>query len=141
MSRFESPPSVALRPVDVEASLTLGFRAEPEGFRAVFRKSWIVVADSDCNKATTEFVAYVMPKARLFWERFSDLREVLKMLSRNDEESRSYGGPDHLRAEKAVALTILLDGEDVGRKLAQEKEAILKGEQLLSFKAWAERAL
>ena len=141
VNRFEEPPPVPLRPEDLEARSTLGFRAEPKGLAAVFRKSWIIADDSAAIKAAAEFVPRVMSKAEPFWEQFSDPRAALEMLSRDDEESRSYGGPDHFRAEKAVALALLLDGKDAAGKLAEQKKLTLRGDQLLAFTSWAERAL
>jgi hypothetical protein len=141
VSRFEPPPPVPLRAVDLQARSTIGFRLEPKGIAAVFRKSWLMLEDSEAAKIATEFVAHVMSKAVPFWDRFSDAREVLRMLSRDDEESRIYGGPDHFRAEKAVGLALLLEGTDAARKLAEKKKSALRGDQLLAFKSWAERAL
>ena len=139
--RFEIPRTVAITPSDVQTRATIGFRVEPTGLAGIFRKTWIMYDDATAIEAARDFVPRIMSKANPFWERFSDQREILKMLRADSEEGRNYGGPDHFRAKKAVALTFLLDGKEAARKFAEAKLLILRGDQQADFQHWMARAL
>src|SRR5215510_7806170 len=71
VARFEEPHPL-LTPSDVRARSTLGFRREPRGFLAVFRKTWKIRNEREAVDVAPKFVSRVMHKANPFWLRFSD---------------------------------------------------------------------
>lgn len=139
VAKFEEPTPL-IAPEDVSVRPTIGIRADLEGFAAVFRKSWLIKNEHDAAEAAEHFVARVMDKAVPFWERFSNLSEVLKVLSGTPQDARKYSLPDEMTTKRAIVLAFVIDGPERARRLADAKLSVLEEKTSKELKPWLARA-
>ena len=66
-------------------------------------------------------IAFALEKGGPIFAALSDPGRALEILPGDDEEARSYCGPDEARAMRAIALAFLLHGESAARELSETK--------------------
>jgi hypothetical protein len=138
--RFEVPGPVPQKPRDIEMRSTLGLRLVKWSLIGLIERTWIISDESKAPKIARQLAPWVISKGTSFWEQFSDDRKLLRILSGDGKEFRRYG-LDRVRAQRAVALTFLLDGKEAASNVAEAKLSVLRGDHHAEFKDWMHRAL
>jgi hypothetical protein len=138
VAALEDPhPLVTPADVAVRATLTV---PTSSGWGFV-RKTWTVRGADDATDSAEQIATLVIEKGVPVLRTLSDAEQALSILSADDERARSYSAPDEVRAEKAVALAFLQQGQEAAKQLAASKLVRLRGEGLTTFKRWMDRFL
>ncbi|MGC4054749.1 MAG: hypothetical protein QM757_38375 [Paludibaculum sp.] len=98
------------------------------------RKVWHVRSPEELSSVASEIASFALEKGEPIFAALSDQSHALEILSRDDDEARSYVGPDEVRAMKAIALAFLSHGESAARELAEVKLARMRGDEVRAFR-------
>ena len=144
--KFEDPVPAALSsPDDNGVSSTIGLRLEPKGFLSILQHPRMLRNVEEVVKTAEGFVAFAMKKGQPFWDRFSNSEEVLKVLSGATDDSSDYTVSDVITTKRAIALSLILHGDERARSLAESRDAVLRERGRIKtaneIKRWADKAL
>ena len=92
------------------------------------RKVWHVRSQEELGRVANEIAAFALENGEPIFAALSDRRRAIEILSRDDDEARSYSGPDEVRAMKAIALALLVHGESAAKELSEVKLAVMRGD-------------
>jgi hypothetical protein len=109
------------------------------GWGGTARKVWHVHSQEDLPRAASEMAAFALEKGEPIFAALSDPKRALEILSGDDDEARTYSGPDEARAMQAIALAFLLHGESGARELSKAKLGRMRGDGVGAFRRAAER--
>jgi hypothetical protein len=147
VAKFEDPHPL-IGPEDIAARSTLTAQtssikpgpSDPlRGWGGENRKVWLVRSRDEIPSIASEIVACVSKECEPTLAALSNPDHALVLLSGDDEQSRSYSGPDASRAKRSIALALLLRGGSAARELAKTKSARLKGEPRAEVEKWTDR--
>jgi hypothetical protein len=137
IAKFEDPHPL-VKPSDVDVRSTVGKRLGSEiGSRS--HKHWKLQQDEDAVKCAGEIVSLIRGEGLSFWAQFSVPSESLRLLLGNDSKSRSAGGPDGTRAQKAIAMALLFDNPEEARRLATSQLSQLEGPEAMQTSRWVDK--
>lgn len=134
VAQIEDPhPLIDSRAVAARSTLFVKLSESDSGIKHLLR-SWggtarkVWHAHSDLPRVASEMAAFSLEKAEPIFAALSDPKRALEILSRDDDEARTYSGPDQVRAMQAIALAFLLHGESAARELSRVKLGRMRGD-------------
>jgi hypothetical protein len=146
VAKFEEPhPLIGPDDIAARSTLTANFLNKPgpsdplRGWGGDNRKLWLIRSAGEIHSVASEIVACVLNECEPTLAVLSNVERALVLLSRDDEQARSYSAPDAARAKRSIALAFLLHGETAARQLTKTKLARLKGEGRAQVEKWADR--
>jgi hypothetical protein len=101
---------------------------ELRGWSGTAHKVWLVHSHEDLPRTASEMATFALEYGEPILTALSDSNRALETLSGDDEEARTYAGPDEIRAMKAIALALLLHGEPAARELSEVKLRRMRGD-------------
>jgi len=147
VAKFEDPHPL-IRPEDIAARSTLTVQVATfdlvpgdllYGFGGVRNKLWLIESIEGVTSTAREMAAYAIEMSESVFPELSDADRALGILSRDDDLSRTYKGPDEARGKAAIALAFLTKGLDAAMQLADVKMKRLKGEARSELSRWVRR--
>lgn len=129
VAQIEDPhPLINARAVAARSTLFVGLSESNLAVKSLLRnwggtakKVWHVHSHEELPRAASEMAAFALEHGEPILAALSDPRRALEILSRDDEEARTYSGPEEVRAMEAIALAFLLYGESAARELSRVK--------------------
>jgi hypothetical protein len=136
VARIEDPhPLIDAKAVAARHTLFVDVSESDHAIRHLLRRwggsakrVWHVRAVEDLPLTASEIAAFALEKGEPIFAALSDPERCLEILSRDDDQARTYSGPDEVRAMEAIALAFLLHGESAARELSKVKLARMRGE-------------
>jgi hypothetical protein len=147
VAKFEEPhPLIGPDDIAARSTLTAQFSSNKpgatdplRGWGGESRKLWLIHSIGEMPSVASEIVACVSNECEPTLAALSNAERALVLLSGDDEQARSYSGPDTARAKRSIALAFLLHGEAAAREMMKMKLARLKGEGRAEVETWADR--
>jgi hypothetical protein len=102
-------------------------------------KVWLVRSYEEVAHIASEMAAFALEHGEPILATLSDRNRALEILSRDDEEARTYSGPDEARAMRAIVLALLLHGESSARQLSNVKLGRMRGDAVDALRRAVER--
>jgi hypothetical protein len=102
-------------------------------------KVWLVRSYEDVAHTAAEMAAFALENGEPILATLSDRNRALEILSRDDEEARTYCGPDEARAMRAIVLALFLHGESSARQLSKVKLGRMRGDAVAALRRALER--
>lgn len=136
VAQIEDPhPLIDSRAVAARSTLFVKLSESDSGIKHLLRswggtarKVWHAHSEEDLPRVASEMAAFSLEKAEPIFAALSDPKRALEILSRDDDEARTYSGPDQVRAMQAIALAFLLHGESAARELSRVKLGRMRGD-------------
>lgn len=137
-------------PEDIAVRFTLGVKIshledEPPDplarWGGVTRKVWMVQEEAQIDSVAEDLASYMLTKGEVQYRRLSNAEVALEILSRDDDDARSYRGPDSWRAKRAIALALQVRGKTAATQLVALKRAKLRGDERSEFLRWTSALL
>lgn len=147
VAKFDDPHPL-LGPEAIASRATLTVEIPPSDLNAgdplnrwggTNRKIWLIHAAEEVADVASQMAVYGLDKCEPMFASLSNIDNALAALSGEDQKSRTYAGPDEVRAKKAIALAFLSRGTGIANELATVKMARLKGDARAELKRWTER--
>jgi hypothetical protein len=149
VARIEDPhPLVTARALAARSTLYVRIAESDPTVRQLLRswggtaaKVWLVRSQGEVAHTASEVAAFVLKNGEPTLAALSDRKRALEILSGDDEEARTYCGPDEARAMRAIALALLLHGESSARALSNVKIRRMRGDTVAALRRAVTRLL
>jgi hypothetical protein len=119
---------------------TLG--AELGNISGVGQKRWTIVSEEDLGAVADDIVRMFVDVAVPYADEFEDRQRTLQVLSGDGPESWLHNPFHSARAMRAVAMSMLIEGEEAAKSCASAKMAFMRARQepdTAFFEAFVER--
>jgi hypothetical protein len=98
----------------------------------------MIRAEEEVAKAARQVAAYALEKAEPVFARFTNADTFARVLI-DDEAAKLYMAPDYVRVKKAIAATLIVEGREAAKRVAEAKLATLKGDAHSEVELWFDR--
>ena len=147
VAKLEDPhPLIDARAIAVRSTLSVQVDESIPGpgdplrrWGGTARKLWLIRSQEEIPGAAAQIAAFAIEKGEPIFATLSDPERALEILSRDDEEARSYSGPDEVRAMKAITFAFVLHGESAAKQLAEAKLSRMRGEAVGALSRFIKR--
>ena len=140
VARFEAPqPLLELKPGGTTERTTIGVDLNPGFPLGLSRKTWKIRDEREVAVAAKEIAVFGVEKSAPFFEKYSDPRRALALLTGHDKRSWSSSGIAKLRVPRAIAMTFLLDGPDAAKRVGASELASLGEEDRTAIRLFLDQ--
>ncbi len=133
------PPDPLVKDDDYDARGTISVLLNDGLLSGLLRKSWHLEAEDQVAKVAGQVARYGLKQVNWIRGQYANPETALQILICNDRNAGGKIGPDHIRAKKAIAMTLLFHGTSRAQRLATQKLASLSGDGKAELNKWLEK--